>query len=137
MGQFIEISYQQTRLRAYEARPAGAGPFPALVVVQEWWGLNRNIQGIADRLAAEGYLALAPDLYDGQVGDSSGEAQKLMSQYNSAAPAKCAEAFDALSMNQDVRKIGTIGWCMGGRMSLHLAVNQPALDAAVIYYGRP
>lgn len=137
MGTYIEIPFDQTTLRAYETMPKGSGPFPALVAVQEWWGLNQNIVNIADRLTSDGYLVLAPDLYEGSVADDSAEAQRLNGLYAASAPAKCMAAYDALFARDDVRKIGCIGWCMGGRMALHLAVNQPALDAAVIFYGRP
>lgn len=120
--------------------PAGKGPFPAVIVIQEWWGLNEWVKDRARALAKEGYLALAPDLYRGKVTAKPDEAHQLMM----GAPPdrilrdlKAAYAF--LEARGDVRKgrIGAIGWCMGGRWSLTLATEVPSLAAAVAYYGAP
>jgi len=120
--------------------PAGKGPFPAVLVIQEWWGLNDWVKDQARALAKEGYVALAVDLYRGKVAAKQEDAHQLMM----GAPPdrilrdlKAASAF--LSARADVRKdrIGSIGWCMGGRWSLALATEIPSLAAAVAYYGAP
>jgi carboxymethylenebutenolidase len=127
-------------VEGYLAQPAGKGPFPAVVVVHEWWGLDSWVKGQADQLAAAGYVALAPDLYRGKVTSKPEEAHQLMSglsEDRAVADLKGAYAF--LNGRSDVRKdrVGAIGWCMGGRYSLRLAVEEPALAAAVAYYGAP
>ena len=137
MGSTLELTYGEGSIAAYLGEPEGSAPFPALVVLQEWWGLNAHIREVTDRLAAEGYLALAPDLYDGNVTDQAAGAERLMSIYGDEAPPKVLAAYDALAARGDVKKIGSIGWCMGGRMSLHMAINRPKLNACVVFYGRP
>jgi carboxymethylenebutenolidase len=122
------------------ATPAGKGPFPAVVVIQEWWGLNDWVKDQARNLAVEGYVALAPDLYRGKVTASPEEAHQLMM---GAPPDRVLRdlqaAFAYLQGRSDVKKgrIGSIGWCFGGRYSLELATREPTLAAAVAYYGAP
>jgi carboxymethylenebutenolidase len=120
--------------------PEGAGPFPAVIVIQEWWGLNDWIKEQARALAKQGYAALAVDLYRGKVATQQEEAHQLMM---GTAPDQAMRdlqgAFAYLQSRSDVRKdrVGAIGWCMGGRYALQLATAQPALAAAVVYYGAP
>lgn len=126
-------------VQGYLARPAGAGPFAALVVIHEWWGLNKQIKGVADEFAREGYVALAVDLYRGRVTTEPMEAHELMRgvpEDRAVRDLKAAVAY--LRGRSDVRgnRIGSIGWCMGGGYSLTLAINQPDLAACVVYYGR-
>jgi carboxymethylenebutenolidase len=121
----------------YLARPVGSGPWPALFVIQEWWGLDQQTRNIADRFAAEGYLAFAPDLYEGELADmgDSGRAMTLVQKYGPAAPAKLAQAYDVLRGRPDVSgKLGSVGFCFGGRMSLSLGVSRP-VDAVCTFYG--
>ena len=73
----IELLVNGRATRGYLSRPAGDGPWPGVVVIQEWWGLNDNIRDIADKVAGEGFVALAPDLYYGQVAQEPDEARKL------------------------------------------------------------
>jgi carboxymethylenebutenolidase len=120
--------------------PEGKGPFPAVLVIHEWWGLNDWVKARARDLAKEGYVALAPDLYRGKVTKNQDEAHQLMM----GAPPDRMErdlraAFDFLAARPDVKKekIGAVGWCMGGRWSLALAVAEPRLAASVAYYGAP
>jgi carboxymethylenebutenolidase len=122
------------------ATPEGKGPFPALLVIQEWWGLNDWIKDQARALAKEGYVALAPDLYRGKVTAKPDEAHQLMM----GAPPDRIErdlkaAFAHLKTRKDVKpaRVGAIGWCMGGRYALALATQEPTLAAAVAYYGAP
>jgi carboxymethylenebutenolidase len=120
--------------------PEGKGPFPALVVVQEWWGLNDWVKDRARALAKEGYVALAVDLYRGKVAAKQEEAHQLMMGTPPDQALRDLQAgFAYLQAHPSVRKerIGAIGWCMGGRYTLELATVEPALAAAVAYYGAP
>jgi len=120
--------------------PEGKGPFPALVVIQEWWGLNDWVKQQARALAKEGYVALAVDLYRGKVADKQEDAHQLMMGLPpDRALRDLQAAYSWLQARPDVKKdrIGTIGWCMGGRYSLQLATVEPRLGAAVAYYGAP
>ncbi len=120
--------------------PEGKGPFPAVLVIQEWWGLDDWIKDQARALAKEGYVALAPDLYRGKVTKSQEEAHQLMMglpQERGLGDLKGAYAL--LAARPDVKKdrIGAIGWCMGGMYALKLATEEPGLKAVVAYYGLP
>jgi carboxymethylenebutenolidase len=120
--------------------PAGKGPCPAVIVIQEWWGLDDWVKGQARALAAEGYVALAVDLYRGKVTANPDEAHQLMNGLSPDRAMRDLEAaFAYLQGRPDVKKhrIGVIGWCMGGRYSLALATEEPGLAAAVAYYGAP
>jgi len=120
--------------------PDGKGPFPALVVVQEWWGLTDWVKGQARALAKEGYVALAVDLYRGKSTASQEEAHQLMMGTPPERALRDLQAgFAYLRSQPAVRKdrIGVIGWCMGGGYTLQLATVEPKLAAAVAYYGLP
>jgi carboxymethylenebutenolidase len=120
--------------------PQGKGPFPGVVVIHEWWGLDNWVKDQARALAREGYAALAVDLYRGKVTDKQEEAHQLMSGMPAdRAMRDLKAAFAYLKGRKDVRgdRIGAIGWCMGGRYSLALATEEPSLAAAVAYYGAP
>lgn len=126
-------------IAGYLVIPPGKGPFPAVVVIHEWWGLNEQTKEEARKLAAQGYVALAIDLYRGRSASDSGEAHELMRGLPvDRARRDLLAAFDYLAARSDVRgdRIGSIGWCMGGGYSLALALAQPRLAASVIYYGR-
>jgi carboxymethylenebutenolidase len=125
----------------YLARPDTAAESPpGLIVIHEWWGLNDNIRTMAERLAAEGYVALAVDLYRGEVADAPDQARSLMSgamDRQDALTANLTQAYDYLQLQQNVDEVGSIGWCFGGGWSLRTALALPdRLDAAVIYYGQ-
>ncbi|MCC6669792.1 MAG: dienelactone hydrolase family protein [Planctomycetes bacterium] len=125
--------------KAYLSLPAGKPPFPAVTVIHEWWGLNAHIQHWADRLAAEGYAALAVDLYGGVVAkdaDTALQAMRAVDPGKARATLLDAHAFLAKDQRVLARKRGSIGWCFGGGQSLQLALAAKDLDAAVIYYGR-
>ena len=122
------------------ATPEGKGPFPAVLVIQEWWGLDDWIKDQARALAKEGYVALAVDLYRGKVTNKQEEAHQLMMglpQDRALGDLKGAYAY--LQSRPDVKKdrIGAIGWCMGGMYALKLATEEPGLKAVVAYYGLP
>ena len=118
--------------------PAGKGPFPALIVIHEWWGLNDWVKEQAAKLADEGYVALAVDLYRGKVADTPELAHEIMRGVpQDRALRDLKAAYDFLSAQPNVKKdrIGSIGWCMGGGYSLDTALAEPGLAAAVINYG--
>ncbi|MEK7787332.1 MAG: dienelactone hydrolase family protein, partial [Chloroflexota bacterium] len=126
-------------LSGYLARPTNSdGPWPGLIVVQEWWGLNEDIRNIADRFAAEGYLAFAPDVYHGelaQIGENE-KAMALMQKYGMDAPQAIHSVYPALKAHPDCNgKIGAVGFSFGGRMVLNLAILEPGLNAACTFYG--
>jgi carboxymethylenebutenolidase len=124
---------------AYLALPGGTGKKPAVIVIQEWWGLNDWIKDKADGFAAKGYVAFAPDLYRGKVATDPDTAHQFMrGMPEDRALRDLTAAFDYLRSRDDVdwQRIGSVGWCMGGGYSLQLALAQPKLAGAVIYYGR-
>jgi len=120
--------------------PAGAeAKKPAIIVIQEWWGVDDWVKQQAARFANQGYVALAPDLYRGRVAKSPEEAHELMrGMPEDRAMADLKVAVDYLSSRPDVdpNRIGVIGWCMGGGYALAQAVADPRLKATVINYGR-
>ncbi len=128
-----------TDIEGYLARPAGDGPFPGVIVIQEWWGLNDNIKRMADRLAGEGYLALAVDMYEGEVATDRDGAMKLMRasmEQTDRLEENLRQAHGYLDAQGAIR-VGSVGWCFGGGWSLRAAaLLGDDLDAAVIYYGR-
>jgi carboxymethylenebutenolidase len=115
-------------------------PLPAIIVVHEWWGLNDGVRAMADRLAAEGYIVLAVDLFGGRVATSPADARKLMLgvvENPSSANENIRGAYSFLNNVAEAPRIGSLGWCFGGGWSLNAAMLFPnELDAAVIYYGQ-
>jgi carboxymethylenebutenolidase len=134
-GQPLEIN----GAKAYLSLPAGPGPFPAIVVIHEWWGLNENIEHWADRLASTGWAALAVDLYGGVVATTPDDAMKAMKSVDDAKAAQTiSAAIDFLAKDPRIKatKRAVIGWCFGGGWSLQTALAHPELDGAIIYYGQ-
>ena len=120
--------------------PEGKGPFPAVLVIHEWWGLDGWVKDQARALGKEGYVALAVDLYRGKVTNKQEEAHQLMmGTPRDRALRDLKAGFNYLASRPDVRKdrIGVMGWCMGGMYALALASEEPRLAAAVAYYGAP
>jgi carboxymethylenebutenolidase len=118
--------------------PAGKGPFPGLIVIHEWWGLNDWVKEQASKLADQGYVALAVDLYRGKVATTPDEAHQIMRGVpEDRAKRDLHAAFEFLASQSNVKKdrIGAIGWCMGGGYSLDVALQEPTLAADVINYG--
>jgi carboxymethylenebutenolidase len=118
--------------------PEGKSPFPALVVIHEFWGLNHWVKEQAAKLADEGYVTLAIDLYRGKVATTSDEAHEIMRGVPEDRAARDLHAaVEFLKSQSSVKKnrIGSIGWCMGGGYSLNVALREPTLVAAVINYG--
>lgn len=122
----------------YLAEPSAGRDAPGVAVIQEWWGLNDQIKGVADKLAAAGYRALVPDLYRGKVALQANEAEHLMKNLNfgDAAGQDVRGAVQYLKASGS-SKVGVTGFCMGGALTLLAAVNVPELDAAVVWYGVP
>lgn len=118
-----------------QRRPAGA-----VILIHEWWGLNDNIARTAERLAGEGYVVLAVDMYRGQSASAPGEARALMQAALSQAPAlmdNIAAAHAWLTARHSRLQVAVMGYCFGGALTLEAAINLPELfDAAVVYYGR-
>lgn len=133
MNELIEMG----SVKGHLAKPAGNGPWPTVIVIQEWWGLDAQTKSIADRFARIGYLAFAPDLYHGelaQLGDRE-KAMSLTQKYGPGAPNDLKNLFDALKVHPNCNgKIGSVGFCFGGRMSLALGIQRP-LDAVCTFYG--
>ena len=118
--------------------PPGRGPFPALVVIHEWWGLNDWVKEQASKLADQGYVTLAIDLYRGKVATTPDEAHEIMRgvpEDRANRDLLAASSYLRAQENVDPRRVGSIGWCMGGGYSLDLALHDPKLEAAVINYG--
>jgi carboxymethylenebutenolidase len=115
-------------------------PLPAIIVIHEWWGLNDNIRAMADRLAAEGYIVLAVDLFGGKTGATAVEARQLMLSVvdnPDPAAANLRQAYDFVNTTAGAPRIASLGWGFGGDWSLSTAMLFPEdLDAAVIYYGQ-
>jgi carboxymethylenebutenolidase len=135
-GQTIEFPSNGRQTPGYLSTPA-SGRGPGIVVIQEWWGVVGHIKDVADRFAAQGYVALAPDLYYGETATEPDEAGKLMMALQMDKAARdLSGAVDYLRNHQavDPKKVGSVGYCMGGGLSLYLATVAP-IDACVIYYG--
>ncbi|HEX5482700.1 MAG TPA: dienelactone hydrolase family protein [Terriglobia bacterium] len=126
------------KVTGFLALPESRGKHPALVVIHEWWGLNDWVREQAEKLAAQGYVALAVDLYRGHSTADPAVAHELARGLpRDRALRDLRAAFAYLASRPDVNpdKIGDIGWCMGGGYSLELAMHEPKLAACVVNYG--
>ena len=138
MGEVLSFPANGHTASGYLALPAGERG-PGVVVIQEWWGLVDHIMDVANRLAQEGFVALAPDLYHGTSTRSPDEAGKLFMALNIArAGADLRGAADALLARPEVtsQRLGVMGFCMGGQLALFAAAEYPDRFAAVVdFYG--
>ena len=108
----------------------------AVVVIQEWWGLNDHIKDIANRYAAEGFTAIAPDLYRGRIAKDSGEASQMMHDLSiEDGMGTIGNAIDAARLALDISHFGITGYCMGGTFALRAACELEGLSAAAPFYG--
>lgn len=127
--------------QAYLVLPSDvSGPMPGIVVIHEWWGLNDHMREWAQRLAVEGYAAIAVDLYGGVVAKTIDEASKAVSAIDEArALVTLRSAHQRLRTDVRIRapRTASIGWSFGARQALRLALAEPELDATVMYYGNP
>jgi carboxymethylenebutenolidase len=137
-GKMISFGVQAQSNSGYLALSSGVGPWPGVVVIQEWWGLDDHIKSIADRFAGEGFAALAPDLYNGQVATEPDEARKLrMALVWDEALAVIQGAVNYLIGQSQIspKKVGVVGFCMGGGLTWHAAAKLTHVGAAVPFYG--
>jgi carboxymethylenebutenolidase len=133
MGEMVEFKSNGGTCTGYLAGSSG----PGVIVIQEWWGLVPHITDIADRFAAEGFVALAPDMYHGEATDEPDLAGKLLMSMNLATAGKdLSGAVDLLLERTGRTKVGVTGFCMGGGLALMAACLRPdAIAAAAPFYG--
>jgi carboxymethylenebutenolidase len=137
MGEMVRFPYAAGTTGGYISIPE-SGSGPGVIVIQEWWGLVDHIKDVCDRFADEGFVALAPDLYHGKTTKSPDEAGKLMMALRiDEAERDLTAAREYLSSHDAVtsKKIGVVGFCMGGALSLYTATKNPHIGACVVFYG--
>ena len=137
-GTMVTFPSGSETISGYLATPPGGGKKPAVLLIHEWWGLNDWAKGKADEFAKQGYVALAVDLYRGKVatdGDTAHQLMRGMPEDRALRDMKAAVAFLRARPDVEGGKVAAIGWCMGGGLALDLAVAEPTLAGAVIYYG--
>ncbi len=136
-GEMVRFPSNGQEAEGYLAKPA-SGSGPGVVVIQEWWGLVPHIKDVCDRFAGEGFVALAPDLYHGKSTAEPDEAGKLMMAMKIDEAARDMSGAVDYLVGLDATtgdKVGCVGFCMGGGLSLYLASLKPQIGACVIYYG--
>jgi len=136
----VHIGPEKAGTDMFVAWPTGATVGPAIVVIQEWWGLNEQIREVAKRFARQGYLAVVPDLYHGKVAADAEGAHTLsrgLEDDDALADLDAAVAWIRAEPRAGKKPIGVVGFCMGGRLSQLLAMHNDQLSAAVMFYGRP
>lgn len=138
-----EVSYYvgHDKVKGYLVMPVGAENLPAVVLVHEWWGLNNYMRDMATAFATRGYVALAVDLYDGQIATVPDEAKKMASQVSEnaeEADKNLQAAVDYLKNMKEVNKdrVASVGWCFGGGWAYEMAKNNMGVKATVMYYGQ-
>ncbi|MFZ2651765.1 MAG: dienelactone hydrolase family protein [Burkholderiaceae bacterium] len=124
-------------VQGYLAEPAQPGAAPGVVVIQEWWGLNEQIRGVAERFAAAGSIALVPDLYRGKSALEAEEAHHLMSGLNFGDAASQDVRGAVQYLKGRCAKVGVTGYCMGGALTVLSLVMVPEASAGVVWYGYP
>ena len=137
MGEMVQYTSNGGNTDGYLAIPA-SGTGPGVVVIQEWWGLVDHIKDVCDRFAAQGFVALAPDLYHGKKTKSPDEAGKLMMALRiDEAEKDLSGAVEYLLKHDSVTSgsIGVVGFCMGGALSLYAATKNKEVGACVVFYG--
>ena len=138
MGKSISFKRPDGKsVNGYLAEPKAGAKALGMVVIQEWWGMNDQIRGVADKLAAAGYRALVPDLYRGKSTVDAKEAGHLMNGLNFGDAAGQDIRGAVQFLKKDSPKVGVTGFCMGGALTILSAVNVPEADTGVIWYGYP
>jgi len=134
-GKMVDFPSNGSTTHGYLATPT-SGKGPGVLVIQEWWGLVPHIKRVADRFAAEGFSALAPDMYHGKTAAEPGEAEKLYMALNVAQAEKDLRgAVDYLASQSSSQKVGAVGFCMGGQLALFAGTVNPKVGAVVDFYG--
>ena len=134
-GKMVEFPTNGHTTHGYLATPA-SGKGPGVIVIQEWWGLVPHVKNVADRFAAEGFSALAPDMYHGQTANEPDGAGKLFMALNIGQAEKDLQgATTYLKTQSSTVKIGAVGFCMGGQLALFAATLDPSIGACVNFYG--
>jgi carboxymethylenebutenolidase len=135
MGKMVQFPSNGGNTSGYLATPS-SGKGPGIIVIQEWWGLVDHIKRVCDRFAAEGFSALAPDMYHGKTASEPDEAGKLFMALNIAQAEKDLRgAAKALAEHSSTAKIGVVGFCMGGQLALFAATLNENVGACVDFYG--
>jgi carboxymethylenebutenolidase len=136
-GQMLDFKGNGMSYSGYLVAPAGGGP--GVVVIQEWWGLNDHVKDVCDRFAAEGFAALAPDIYQGKLATSPSEAGKLMMALNIQEAEKILNGATQALLSHDSctsKSAGVVGFCMGGQLAMYAAATNPEqVSACVNFYG--
>ena len=138
LTEMVDFKSNGDQSTGYLARPTGPGSHPAVVVIQEWWGLDAHIKDLAERFARLGFASIAPDLYHGQVTSEPDEARKLAMSMQRDVAAREIDAAAAWLTQQSFAagpRFGTVGYCMGGGLSLAAASGNSNVAACVVYYG--
>jgi carboxymethylenebutenolidase len=136
-GELVTFQSNGGSASGYLSLPA-SGKGPGVIVIQEWWGLVPHIKDVCDRFAAEGFVALAPDMYHGESAKSPDEAGKLMMALRIDEAEKDLRGAITHLLNHEAKsgdKVGTVGFCMGGALSLYAASKNPQVGACVVFYG--
>jgi len=136
-GEMIEFQSNGAQTPGYLSVPE-AGRGPGVVVIQEWWGLVPHVREVCDRFAREGFVALAPDLYHGKTTRSPDEAGKLMMALNIEQAEKDLRGAVQHLLQHEATEgdaVGTVGFCMGGVLSLFAASKNEQVGACVVFYG--
>jgi carboxymethylenebutenolidase len=136
-GKMVEFSSNGSTATGYLSKPK-SGTGPGVIVIQEWWGLVDHIKDVADRFAREGFVALAPDLYHGKTAKSPDEAGKLFMALNIDRAEKDLRGATQFVLAQEEtagEKVGIVGFCMGGQLSLYAACANANVGACVNFYG--
>ena len=144
-GKLVSLQVRGEPVKAYVSQPMRAGLYPGVVVIHEWWGLNAQIKGVAERTAEDGYVTIAPDLYRGKLGTDAGIAHQLMRGLNENYALEVVQqaiAWLRTNERQTAKRppgqempVGLLGFCMGGRIALASALKPVDIQAAVMFYG--
>lgn len=137
MGEMVQFPFDSGNTGGYLATPK-QGSGPGVIVIQEWWGLVDHIKDVCDRFADEGFVALAPDMYHGKTTKSPDEAGKLMMALRIDQAEKDLGAAVQYLLTQDSttsKKLGVIGFCMGGALALYTATRNQNIGACIVFYG--
>ena len=134
-GSMVKFPSNGGTTDAYLTTPV-SGKGPGVLVIQEWWGLVGHIKSVCDRFAAEGFTALAPDMYHGKTADEPDGAGKLFMSLNiGQAETDLKGAATYLAQHSSTKKLGAVGFCMGGQLALFAATLNPSIGATVDFYG--